>query len=309
MDKIFDCLILGGGPAGYSAALYLGRAGYTSLVLERFMAGGQMTETTEIDNYPGFDETVDGFTLGAKMQSGAEKFGAKTIQTEISEAKLSGDVKEIKTADGTFYGKTVIVATGAAHRHLGLPNEEELAGKGVGYCATCDGMFYRGKTVMVIGGGNSAASDAAYLSKICEKVYLVHRRDVLRAEKYYKDALTKVSNVEFIFDSTLEEFIFDDKIKGGKIKNVKSGEISEISADGIFISIGRSPNTELFKDELTMDSSGYITADESTKTNIPGVFAAGDVRTKPFRQIVTAASDGANAAHSIEEYFMNKLQH
>ena len=306
MDKIYDCLILGGGPAGYSAALYLGRAGYSSLVLERFMAGGQMTETTEIDNYPGFDDTVDGFTLGAKMQSCAEKFGSKTVQTEILEAKLTGEVKEIKTADGIFYGKTVIIATGAAHRHLGLPHEEELTGKGVGYCATCDGMFYRGKTVMVIGGGNSAASDAAYLSKICEKVYLVHRRDVLRAEKYYQDSLKKVSNVEFIFDSTLEEFIFEDKIKGGKIKNVKSGKVSEIPAEGIFISIGRTPNTELFKEELTLDSSGYIIADESTKTNIPGVFAAGDVRTKPFRQIVTAASDGANAAHSIEEYLMNK---
>ena len=304
MDKIYDVLIIGGGPAGYTAALYACRAGFDTVLLEKFSAGGQMTETSEIDNYPGFPEGIDGFTLGAKMQEGAEKFGCKTINTEVISAKLSDEIKITETSDGVFKSKTVVIATGAAHKHLGIENEEALIGKGVGYCATCDGMFYRGKTVFVIGGGNSAAADASYLSKICKKVYLVHRRDTLRAEKFYSDALKKCENVEFLFDSILTEIMFDEKVSGAKIQNVKTGEVSVLPAEGIFISIGRSPETALFKDELSLDDSGYIVADESTRTNIPGVFAAGDVRKKPFRQIVTATADGATSAHSAEEYLM-----
>lgn len=304
MDKIYDILIIGGGPAGYTAALYACRAGFNTLLLEKFSAGGQMTETNEIDNYPGFPEGIDGFSLGAKMQQGAERFGCETVNTEVLSVSLSGDIKEAVTPDGVFKSKTVIIATGATHRHLGIENEEALRGKGVAYCATCDGMFYRGKTVFVIGGGNSAAADAAYLSKICKKVYLVHRRDTLRAEKYYAEALKKCENVEFLFDSILYEIMSEEKVSGAKIKNLKTGEISEISADGIFISIGRSPETVLFRDELTLDESGYIIADETTNTNIPGVFAAGDVRKKPFRQIVTATADGATAAHMAEEYLL-----
>ena len=304
MDKIYDVLIIGGGPAGYTAALYACRAGFSTLLLEKFSAGGQMTETNEIDNYPGFPEGIDGFSLGAKMQQGAERFGCKTVNTEVLSVSLSGDIKETVTPDGVFKSKTVIIATGATHRHLGIENEEALKGKGVAYCATCDGMFYRGKTVFVIGGGNSAAADTAYLSKICKKVYLVHRRDTLRAEKYYAEALKKCENVEFLFDSILSEIMFGEKVSGAKIQNLKTGEISEFSADGIFISIGRSPETALFRDELTLDESGYIVADESTRTNIPGVFAAGDVRKKPFRQIVTATADGATAAHMAEEYLL-----
>ena len=304
MDKIYDILIIGGGPAGYTAALYACRAGFNTLLLEKFSAGGQMTETNEIDNYPGFPDGIDGFSLGAKMQQGAERFGCETVNTEVLSVSLSGDIKEAVTPDGVFKSKTVIIATGATHRHLGIENEEALRGKGVAYCATCDGMFYRGKTVFVIGGGNSAAADAAYLSKICKKVFLVHRRDTLRAEKYYAEALKKCENVEFLFDSILYEIMSEEKVSGAKIKNLKTGEISEISADGIFISIGRSPETALFRDELTLDESGYIIADETTKTNIPGVFAAGDVRKKPFRQIVTATADGATAAHMAEEYLL-----
>ena len=304
MDEIYDILIIGGGPAGYTAALYACRAGFNTLLLEKFSAGGQMTETNEIDNYPGFPDGIDGFSLGAKMQQGAERFGCKTVNTEVLSVSLSGDIKEAVTPDGVFKSKTVIISTGATHRHLGIENEEALRGKGVAYCATCDGMFYKGKNVFVIGGGNSAAADAAYLSKICKKVYLVHRRDTLRAEKYYAEALKKCENVEFLFDSILYEIMFGEKVCGAKIKNLKTSEISEISADGIFISIGRSPETSLFSDELTLDESGYIIADETTKTNIPGVFAAGDVRKKPFRQIVTATADGATAAHMAEEYLL-----
>lgn len=303
MDKkIYDAIIIGGGPAGYTAALYAVRAGLDTVVLEKFSAGGQMTQTQQIDNYPGFYEGIDGFTLGFNMQQGAERFGAETKRADVLSVNLKEKIKEIKTDSGDFYGKTVIIATGAEHRHLGVENEETLIGRGVGYCAACDGMMYRGKTVAVVGGGNSAAADALLLSKICKKVYLIHRRDSLRATKIYHEPLTKAENVEFKWNNTVEELIFDKKIEGVKIKNVTTGEEEEILLDGLFISIGRTPETKLFEGQLDLDKNGYIVADESTKTNIEGVFAAGDVRTKVLRQVVTAAADGAVAAHYAEEY-------
>ena len=301
-NKIYDTAILGGGPAGYTAALYCARAGIRSIVLEKFSAGGQMTQTDQIDNYPGFDDGVDGFTLGEKMKKGAEKFGAKTKQAEILSVDLLKTPKIIKTDSGDIIAKTVIIAMGAEHRHLGIKNEEALIGKGVGYCAACDGMLFKGKTAAIVGGGNSAASDALLLSRICKKVYLIHRRDTLRATKIYHQPLQKAENVEFKWNSEVKELVFDNKLTGIKIKNVKTDKIEEIETDALFISIGREPNTTIFKGQLSIDASGYIEADETTKTNIPGVFAAGDIRTKYFRQIVTAASDGATAAHFVEEY-------
>lgn len=301
-NKIYDTAILGGGPAGYTAALYCARAGIHSIVLEKFSAGGQMTQTNQIDNYPGFDDGVDGFTLGEKMKKGAEKFGAETKQAEILSVDLLKTPKIIKTDSGDIIAKTVIIAMGAEHRHLGIKNEEALIGKGVGYCAACDGMLFKGKTAAIVGGGNSAASDALLLSRICKKVYLIHRRDTLRATKIYHQPLQKAENVEFKWNSEVKELVFDNKLTGIKIKNVKTDKIEEIETDALFISIGREPNTTIFKGQLSIDASGYIEADETTKTNIPGVFAAGDIRTKYFRQIVTAASDGATAAHFVEEY-------
>ncbi len=301
-NKIYDTIIIGGGPSGYTAALYAARAGLDTLVLEKFAAGGQMTETSQIDNYPGFDEGIDGFTLGFKMQSGAERFGAKTVQTEVLKVDLKANPKVIKTDAGDFSCKTVIIATGAKHKHLGLENEENLIGKGLGYCATCDGMFFKDKTVAVVGGGNSAAADALYLSKICKKVYLIHRRDTLRATKIYHEPLLEAENVEFKWNSQIIKLLFDSKLNGVKIQNINDKSESEIALDGLFISIGREAATELFKEQLLLDDYGYIIADETTKTNIDGVFAAGDVRTKALRQIVTAASDGAVAAHFAEEY-------
>lgn len=297
---IYDVIIIGGGPAGYTAALYAVRSGLSCLVLEKFSAGGQMTQTDKIDNYPGFDEGVDGFALGCKMQQGAERFGAKTVQTEVISADLTSSPKVIKTDGGDYEAKTVIIATGADHRHLGIPGEEDLIGRGVGYCAACDGMFYRGKTVAVVGGGNSAVQDALLLSKICKKVYLIHRRDTLRAAKVYHEPLMKAENVAFKWNSQVSGFIAEDKITAVKLSTESGEEI--LPVDGLFISIGRKPMTALFNGQVELDSHGYITADESTKTNIPGVFAAGDVRTKALRQIVTAASDGAVAAHYAEEY-------
>lgn len=302
MDKIYDVLIIGGGPAGYTAAMYSARAGLDTLVTERYIAGGQMTQTSQIDNYPGFEAGIEGFELGYKMQQGAERFGAQTVRANVLSADLSGDIKKIETDSGILSSKSIIIATGAEHKHLGLANEEQLIGKGVGYCAACDGMFYKGKTVAVVGGGNSAAADAILLSKICRKVFLIHRRDTLRAEKFYHEPLMKTENIEFVFNSTVTDIISDTAVTGIKIKNTKDGSESEIACDGIFISIGRTPQTELFRGQLDLDKNGYIIADESTRTSMDGVFAAGDVRTKELRQIVTAVSDGASAAHFAEEY-------
>ncbi len=305
-EKIFDTIIIGGGPAGYAAALYATRAGLSTLVLEKFSAGGQMTQTSLIENYPGFDEGIDGFSLGFKMQQGAERFGAETLQTEVLSAFLCSSPKIIVTDAGEFKARTVIIATGADHRHLGLEHENELIGRGVGYCAACDGMLFRTKTVAVVGGGNSAAADALYLSKICQKVYLIVRRDALRATKIYHEPLMKAQNVEFVWNSEVKELIFEKKLSGVSIKNNKNGEESTLSLDGLFISIGRDPATEKLGRELELDKFGYIVADETTKTNLEGVFAAGDVRTKALRQVVTAAADGAVAAHFAEEYISSK---
>ncbi len=303
-DVIYDIIVIGGGPAGYTAAMYAVRAGLDTLVLEKFSAGGQMTQTQQIDNYPGFDEGVDGFTLGFKMQQGAERFGAKTVQTEVLSVDLLHKIKTIVTDSGEYKTKAVIIATGAEHKHLGVADEEKLVGRGVGYCAACDGMFYKGKTVAVVGGGNSAAADALLLSKICTKVYLIHRRDTMRATKIYHEPLLKAENVEFKWNSEVKEFIYDKKISGVKIQN-KNGECEDITLDGVFISIGRTPATDIFKGQIELDAAGYIVADETTKTNVSGVFAAGDVRTKALRQIVTAAADGAVAAYYAEEYIAN----
>lgn len=305
MDKIYDVIVIGGGPAGYTSAIYTSRAGFNTLVLEKFYAGGQMSQTMQIDNYPGFEEGVEGFALGLKMKEGAERFGAKTINTEVTEVSLKEDIKKITTPQGDFFAHSVIVATGAEHKKLGLENEEKLIGKGVGYCAACDGMFYKGKTVVVVGGGNSAAADALLLSKICKKVILIHRRDTLRAERVYQNPLLTTQNVEIQWNSILCEILAVDRVMGVKLKNLVDGTIKEIHTDGVFISIGRVPQSELFRGQLDIDKNGYIIADETTKTCINGIFAAGDVRTKAFRQIVTATADGAIASHFAEEYLAN----
>ena len=302
MERIYDTLIIGGGPGGYTAALYAARAGLDTLVIEKLSAGGQMGLTSQIDNYPGFPEGVDGFDLGQKMAEGAHRFGVKTVYAEVYSLRLEGDVKEARTSEGIYRGKTVIIATGAEPRALGVPGEKELIGKGVNYCAHCDGMFYRGKTVVLVGGGNSAVADALYLSRLCEKVILVHRRDTLRATKIYHEPLMKAENVEFLWDSQVTELIAEERVKAVKVTNVKTGVEQQIPCHGVFVSVGRVPTTGLLEGQLQLDAGGYIVADESTKTGIPGVYAVGDVRTKELRQIVTAVADGAVAAHQAEQY-------
>ena len=302
MERIYDMIIIGGGPGGYTAALYAARAGLDTLVLEKLSAGGQMALTDKIDNYPGFEEGIDGFMLGEKMRLGAERFGAATELAEVQRVELEGAVKKIVTSEGTFYGRTVVLSTGAVPRELGVEGEKALVSRGVHYCAACDGMFYRGKTVVVVGGGNTAAADALLLSRVAKKVIVVHRRDTLRATKLYHQPLLDAPNVEFYWDSQVSELLRDGRLTGVKVKNVRSGEETVVECDGVFVSVGRAPATELVKDQLTLDGSGYVVADESTRTNLGGVFAVGDVRTKALRQVVTAVADGAMAVHYAEEY-------
>ena len=302
MTHIYDTVIIGAGPAGCSAALYASRAGLDTTVIEKYSPGGQMALTGDIDNYPGFEEGIDGFTLGMKMHKSAERFGITTNYGEITDVDFSEKIKKLTTSSGEILAKTVIIASGARSRELGIENEKNLIGKGVHYCAHCDGNFYRNKTVVVVGGGNSAAADALYLSRLAEKVYLVHRRDTLRATKIYHEPLMKAENVEFLWNSTVEEFITELRVKGVKIKNTVTGETKDVMCDGVFVSIGRDPATEFLKGKVDLDGNGYIIADETTKTNLEGVFAAGDVRTKALRQVVTAVSDGAVAVHFAEEY-------
>lgn len=302
MDHVYDVLVLGGGPAGFTAAMYAARSGLRTLVLERLAAGGQMALTHQVDNYPGFDEGVDGFTLGIKMQQGAERFGAETVFADVQSVELDGKIKKLYTEAGTFYGRTVIVATGANPRKLGLPMEQELTGRGVHYCAACDGMFYRGKTVVLVGGGNSAVADALTLARVAKKVILVHRRDTLRASKIYHEPLEQTDNIEFRWNSEVKEMRYADRLDGVVIRNNVTGEEETVSCDGMFVSVGREPATFLFRGQLELDEAGYIVAGESTATNLPGVYAVGDVRTKAVRQIVTATADGAVAAHEIEQF-------
>lgn len=307
MEKIYDMIIIGGGPAGYTSALYASRAGLDTLVIEKLSPGGQLALTGEVDNYPGFEEGIDGFTLGMKMQQSAERFGAKTEYAEVLDVDFSGIIKKINTTSGVFNAYTIVVATGANPRELGLENEPLFLGKGVHYCAHCDGRFYKDKTVVVVGGGNSAASDAIYLSRLAKKVYLVHRRDTLRATKIYQNTLLENDSVEILWDSQIVKILGENRVNSVDVKNLKDNTVKTLQCDGVFVSIGRKPVTDFLNNTLDLDSFGYIIADESTRTNYEGVYAVGDVRTKTLRQIVTAVSDGAVAVHFAEEYLSKIL--
>lgn len=302
METIYDMLIIGGGPGGYTCALYAARAGLKVALLEKLAAGGQMALTHQIDNYPGFPEGIDGWTLAENMRQQAQRFGATTVFTEVTSLDLKASPKEVRTDAGLFYGKTVVIATGADPRPLGLPKEQALLGQGVHYCAACDGNFYRGKTVAVVGGGNSAAADALLLSRIAKKVILIHRRNSLRATRVYHKALMESENVELRWNSAVSALLGDGRLSGIQVTDIPSGQQVTTACDGLFVSIGRRPATTLVEGQLALDAGGYIVADESTRTGIPGVFAVGDVRTKVVRQVVTAVADGAVAAHQAEAY-------
>ena len=301
-NHIYDIIIIGGGPGGYTAALYAARAGLDLVVIEKQYAGGQMALTEQIDNYPGFDDGVDGFYLAEKMKKQAERFGAESKSEEVISVDLKANPKGIKTKTQTYYAKSVVLATGASARKLGLPGEEELLGRGLSYCAACDGMFFRDKTVVVVGGGNSAAGDAMLLSRICRKVILIHRGERLQATQIYHAPLMNTENIEIKRNSTVTELLCDDKLSAVRVMDMGSGEESIIGCEGIFVCVGRKPETELVKGQLELDANGYIVAREDTKCNIPGVYAVGDVRTKPLRQVVSAAADGAVCVQMTEEF-------
>ena len=302
MERSYDVMIVGGGPAGYTAALYCARSGLKTVVLEKLSAGGQIALTEWVDNYPGFDEGIDGFSLGQKMQAGAERFGAVTELAVVQALELTGSIKRAVTDQGVFEAKVVMLATGATPRPLGVAGEEQWLGRGIHYCAACDGMFYRGKTVAVVGGGNTAAADALLLSRVAKEVHVIHRRDTLRATKVYHQPLMEAENVIFHWDSQVESLLTGDTFQGVRLRNKKTGEVSGLSCDGVFVSIGRQPATELVTGQVELDKAGYVVADETTRTNLPGVFAIGDVRTKALRQVVTAAADGAVASYYADEY-------
>lgn len=302
MEKQYDVVIVGGGPAGYSAALYCVRAGLSGLVLEMLSAGGQMATTSQVDNYPGFEGGIDGFELAEKMQAGAERFGAVSEFAEVTGMDLARQPKVIHTTEGTVEARAVVLAMGASPRKMGLPGEAELVSRGVAYCAACDGMYYKGKVVAVAGGGNSAAADALTLSKLCKKVYLIHRRDSLRADPVYLEPLKQAENLEFVWNAQIDELLHGEKLTGLALTDKVTGKHSTLTCDGLFVAIGRDPNTTLVRGQAELDAQGYLVADETTRTSVPGVFAVGDIRTKPLRQIVTAAADGAVASKFVSEY-------
>ena len=301
MEEIYDLVILGAGPAGISAAIYATRSKLNTLWLEKkFVQGGQIVDTYEVDNYPGLPG-ITGLDLGEAMVKHAEKLGIKPKREPVLSIEEEGGLKVIRTKKNRYMAKAVILACGAAHRQLGIPGEEELSGMGVSYCATCDGAFFQDGTVAVVGGGNVAVEDAILLSRTCKKVYLVHRRDELRADKVLQDKLFKCANVEMVWDSVPTVIEGTDKVEDIKVHNVKTDEEKTIAVDGVFISVGILPNTEKFKGLVDLDESGYIIAGEDGVTSTPGIFAAGDIRTKNLRQVVTAVADGANAVISAEK--------
>lgn len=301
MSELYDLAILGAGPAGISAAIYAARARLNTLWIERkFAQGGQIVDTYEVDNYPGLPG-INGMDLGEKMAAHAEKLGLTPLRENVVSVETEDEVKIIRTKKNEYRARTVILAFGSAHRTLGVPGEEALSGMGVSYCATCDGAFFRDRTVAVIGGGNVAAEDAILLSRTCKKVYVIHRRDKMRADQILQEKLFACENVEMIWDTVPVSIEGEEMVSGIKLQNKKTGEEKELSLDGVFIAVGIVPNTELFGDLVKLDESGYIVAGEDCVTSTPGIFAAGDIRTKQLRQVITAAADGANAVISAEK--------
>ena len=306
MEKIRDLIIIGAGPAGLTAAIYAKRAGFDTLVIdETGMGGGQIVNTYEVDNYPGLIH-INGFDMGMKFKEHATEMGTEFADVTVTGVTKKDDLIYVYANDAEYVSKALIIATGAKHRALGIPGEEELRGMGVSYCATCDGAFFRKKVCAVVGGGDVALEDALFLAKGCSKVYLIHRRDEFRGAKVLADKVKETENIEIVYDSRVTEIIGEGSVNKIKVENIKSGDVKELDLNGIFIAVGMDPNTELFKDVVELDKSGYIIAGEDCITSTEGIFAAGDLRTKKLRQVITAAADGANAITSVSEYFNNR---
>lgn len=305
-EKQYDLIIIGSGPAGLSAAIYAQRAKLETLIIEKeLMSGGQVVNTYEVDNYPGL-KGINGFDLAMKFRTHAEDLGAVFAEDEVTAVEKLEEGFRVVCSARAYEAKALIAATGATHRKLGVPGEDAFAGKGVSYCATCDGAFFRNKTTAVVGGGDVAVEDAIFLARMCEKVYVIHRRDELRAAKILQERLFALPNVELVWNSTLEQIHGTNSVEELEVKNKLTGEVSRIKADGVFIAVGILPHSEIFRGLVEMDEQGYLCAGEDGITSVPGIFAAGDVRTKQLRQIVTAASDGANALASVERWLLER---
>ncbi|MCB5249236.1 MAG: thioredoxin-disulfide reductase [Candidatus Cloacimonadales bacterium] len=300
----YDVIIIGAGPAGLSAAIYSARGGLKTAIFEKAMVGGQINVTDEVENYPGFEEPLSGFELTAKMHAQAERFGARFIEEEITAMGMEGLCKVIETDSGKYRAKSVIICTGAHPRRLNIPGEERLTGRGVSYCATCDGALYRDKVVAVVGGGDSAIEEGIFLSRFARKVIVIHRRDELRAQKIIQDRAFKNPKMEFIWDTVVQEIHGEERVGQLELVNRKSKEISMLPVDGVFIYVGILPNNELLESRIELDSAGFVLTDDHMHTNIPGIYAAGDIRHTVLRQVVTATSDGAVAAWSAEKWII-----
>ncbi len=301
---MYDLIIVGSGPAGLSAAIYATRARLSFITIEQnFMSGGQVVDTYEVDNYPGLPG-ISGMDLAMKMRDHADHLGAEFVTAEVTKLELTEDVKKVYTEDEVYEAKTVILATGASHRKLGIPGESALAGMGVSYCATCDGAFFRGSDVAVIGGGDVAVEDAIFLARGCKKVYVVHRRDELRAAKVLQERLLSLPNVEMVWNALPKSIEGESQVGALQVTDKFTGEVRVLHVDGVFVAVGIQPNSGLVEGQLALDQAGYIAAGEDCETSVPGVYAIGDVRTKKLRQIITACGDGANAVTSVQEYLL-----
>ena len=305
MEQLYDVIIIGSGPAGLSAAIYAGRAKLKTLVIEQGTSGGQISSTAEIENYPGCEAVESGMSLVSRMELQAKKFGAEFVNDQVISVDLKSDTKGVFTFGADYFAKTVIIATGANPAKIGCKGEERLVGRGISYCATCDGAFFKNKVTCVVGGGDVALEDAIFLARGCQKVYIIHRRDEFRGAKVLQDELMNTENIEILYDSEITEIKGEDSVSTVTVKNKKSGETSELSVNGVFIAVGKNQNGGMIPADIKTNEKGYILAGEDCVTNIPGVFAAGDIRDKKLRQVVTAVADGANAVYSVQDYLIS----
>jgi thioredoxin reductase (NADPH) len=300
--KIYEVIIIGGGPAGLTAGLYTSRSRFNTLLIEIGLLGGQMTTTEVIENYPGFPQGINGDELSRLMEEQAKRFGLEVVSEEVVEVKLEGERKLVKTDESTYLCEALIICTGTEYRKLGIPGEKEFTGKGVSYCATCDGAFFKDSQIVVVGGGDSALTEALFLTKFAKELTIIHRRDALRGTKIYQERVLSNPKIKMLWNSVVQRIKGDSIVRSIVIKNVKTGEIDEFNTEGVFLFVGVSPRTQFLKNLITFDEAGYIVTDENCETSIKGIFAAGDCRKRLLRQIATAVGDGATAAFATEKY-------
>jgi len=305
-SRTYEVIIIGGGPAGMTAGLYTSRSRLKTLLIETGLLGGQITTTELIENYPGFPEGINGSDLSQLMEEQAKRFGLEIIQQEVIEVKLEGDQKVVRTSDADYYSKTLIISSGTEYRKLGIPGEDAFIGRGVSFCATCDGAFFKDNRIVVVGGGDSALTEALFLTKFAKEVIIIHRRDALRATKIYQERTLANPKIKFLWDSVVQEIKGEKMVKSILVKNVKTNEVQEVQTDGVFLFVGISPKTQFLKGLIQMDDGGYIIANDNCEASVKGIFAAGDCRKKLLRQITTAVGDGATAAFAAEKYLEGK---